>query len=520
MDEVPREACPRCAEPTSLAARVCPFCRGPLLVDVVAERIPDAGRRYRFARDIAKLGPPFLSFARAQELLKVSGGILAEGVTRQTALQALAAARENGATARVQVSEPGDPAIAEAPWKPPATSRLRERLLFGIPLAVTGALLWLALGRPSPSPPHSPAKPSPSPAIAEIPTARALPPARSSPREIAAKAIDSTATVRCESSSGSGFFVAPDLLVTNDHVLCPSAGSIEISLHDGRTLPGTAESRDNWLDLALVRVPGAAARPLSLGDGVAVAAGESCLMIGTPIGMDFTVTQAIVSRARRNVFGIAYIQFDANVNPGNSGGPLLDSQGRAIGVVSMMIADSRGLGLALPVNYLYEISSSGVPLPIPAPDFAGWRLLLREVHEQDDREAAQARASFRKPALGAAALNPSGEIYVFLLARGLPAGATPLRFDLFRGERLLCPATAIVETWDPFGSGHAERREDARRARWLQKIGLGAELYLGNAALRLDACPDPASLLGAMVVLRDGEPGADRAIVRPFRLAS
>jgi S1-C subfamily serine protease len=318
--------------------------------------------------------------------------------------------------------------------------------------------------------------------------------------------------------SGSGFFVAPDLLITNDHVLSSAGGGIQVALRDGRRLAGVAEVRDDWLDLALVRVPGGNVRPLLLGDATSVAPGDACLLIGNPIGMEFTVTEAIISHNRRSVFGIAYLQFDANVNPGNSGGPLLASDGRVIGIVSMAVAGSRGLGLALPVNYLFETQAARVPLPVPEPDFPAWRALLREVREQDERDAAEARAAFDKPALAGAAIDPAGEIVIAVAVRGMPSGAMPLRFDLFRDDRLLCSPTAIVEAWDPFGSARPRPVEDSRRARWLARVGLGHQLYVGTAPLRIEGCHQASSLLGAHLLLKSGDPAADRTVVRTMRM--
>ena len=108
--------------------------------------------------------------------------------------------------------------------------------------------------------------------------------------------------------------MTPDLLVTNAHVLCGPRASLEVSLPDGRRLDGTVVSSDEWLDVAVVRVPGAAVRPLPLGDAMAVEPGDPVLFIGSPLGMDFTVSRAIVSHPRRNVYGVAFVQFDANVN--------------------------------------------------------------------------------------------------------------------------------------------------------------------------------------------------------------
>ncbi len=287
-------------------------------------------------------------------------------------------------------------------------------------------------------------------------------------------------------------------------------------LRDGRRLRGQTIWRDDWLDLALLRVPGAAARPLALGDATRVAPGDTVLMIGNPVGMSFTVTRTIVSHSAREVFGLAYVQFDGNVNPGNSGGPLLDEQGRAVGIVSMMVRNARGLGLALPINYLYERSPAELPLPFPPPDFSTWRAIVQTVKREEEREIESTRSAFHKPGLSNAALSPDGRIYAVVIARGMPAGATPLSFTLIVEGRSVCQPSGMVESWDLLARRREEPGADPRYARWLEKAGLG-NISVGSALLHLDGCPDPAALANAELLMRDADPVYNRTIVHPMR---
>jgi serine protease Do len=477
---------------------------------LIAAPISDPRLRYRAARDLSRLGPPFPSLGRLQQMLATSESLVAPRITRAMARNALQILQANGGrgsvVAREEVAGIDIPEYEEA-FRP---SRLTERLVFVLPALLAGAFL-LVLLRPRPRPVTTARAASPSPAATALP-GRPTP----APREVIAKALDSTASVVCSGSAGAGFFVTRDLLVTNDHVL-RGAGPPAVVLHDGRRLRGEVLSRDDWLDLALVRVPGATARPLPLGDATRVAAGDAVLMIGNPSGMDFTVTPTIVSHPARNLFGIAYLQFDGNVNPGNSGGPLLDSEGRAIGVVSMMIRNASGLGLALPVNYLYEMRSGELPLPIPAPDFTAWQARLARGRRDEEREIETLRDSFRKPGLSGAAIGPTGEAFAIIVARGMPSHAMPFSFELFESDRLLCRPTGIVESWDFWSKRREDPRQDARYLRWLEKAGLAGDLYIGTALLHVEACPDPASLVGAQLVLREADPGLDRAVFRPIQ---
>lgn len=511
MDDIRREPCPRCGEPTAIAGRFCPYCRGSLLVDLVAARMGDPRGRYKAARDLSLLAASFRPIHRVQEALAVSESVVARGITREMAHAAIRILQANGGEGRALAAEEDtgiEPEYAEA-FRSPS---VRERLVVLVPVLVT-AVLVLFLLRSRPASPVIPPRPGPR---VTVPSGDA-PSRKLSLEELAARALDSTASVLCASSGGAGFFVAPDLLVTNDHVLCPKASPVEVVLRDGRKLPGQVETRDEWLDVALVRVPGAAVKPLPLGDATAVAPGETVLMIGNPVGMDFTVTQAIISHSQRSVFGIAYLQFDANVNPGNSGGPLLTAQGRAVGVVSMMVVNARGLGLALPVNYLYEMRSTRLPLPVPPPDFDRWRMLLDQVKRQDELEASTAWAALRKPGLSAAAMDLAGEVYAVVVERGMPAGATPFTFELLQNDRVICSPTAIVESWDFFTRQRERPMQDARYVRWLEKIGLGSDMYVGTATLRMEGCPDRASVLGAQLLLREADPGLNRAVIRMIR---
>jgi serine protease Do len=512
MEDVEREPCPRCGEPAPIGGRVCPRCQGTLLVDLVAAAIPDPRLRYRAARDLSRLGFPFPSLRSLQELLSTSESVVASEITRAMARNALQVLQANGghgrAVAREEVARGVDVPLYEEAFRP---SRLSGRLVFIVPVLLAGAALLLLLSRPRPRPVAAARAAPPS-------SATAAPPVHPTPapREVIAKALESTASVVCFGSSGAGFFVAPDLLVTNDHVLRGNAPP-EVVLHDGRRLRGEIRSRDDWLDLALVRVPGASARPLPLGDATRVAAGDAVLMIGNPVGMDFTVTPTIVSHAARNLFGIAFLQFDGNVNPGNSGGPLLDSAGRAIGIVSMLVKNAQGIGLALPVNYLYELHSAELPLPIPAPDFTAWEARLTRGRREEKREIETLRAAFRKPGLSGAAIGPTGEAFAILIARGMPSGAMPFSFDLVENERLLCRPTGIVESWDFWSRRREDPRQDARYLRWLEKAGLAGDLYVGTALLHMEACPDQVTLVGAQLILREAEPGLDRAVFRAMQ---
>ena len=153
---------------------------------------------------------------------------------------------------------------------------------------------------------------------------------------------------------GSGFLIHPDgYLVTNAHVV-EGAQSVQVRLASGPRLSGTVVGRDARVDLALVKVTVPAPLPvLPLGDSEALRVGELVLALGHPFGLEQTVSFGIVSRKGAPLLvaapGFDFIQTDAAVNPGNSGGPLVNMAGQVVGV-NTMAARNGTIGFAIPSN--------------------------------------------------------------------------------------------------------------------------------------------------------------------------
>lgn len=201
-----------------------------------------------------------------------------------------------------------------------------------------------------------PARTSPS---APAPGAGATTRPEGSIANIAARALPSVVTVRVRGadggSTGSGW-VYDDAghVVTNNHVVAEAGASGEVTLvlSDGKQVAGKVIGRDASYDLAVVEVGGANLQPLPVGRSAEVVVGDEVIAVGAPLGLDSTVTSGIVSALDRPVTPgaqddqsfINAIQTDAAINPGNSGGPLLDMQGRVIGV-NTAIARVPGSGL-------------------------------------------------------------------------------------------------------------------------------------------------------------------------------
>lgn len=175
--------------------------------------------------------------------------------------------------------------------------------------------------------------------------------------------ILSVVTVMTNSAQGTGFVIdqqnGKDYIVTNAHVLADSSGNlasgIRVITDNQNTINAQFIGYNGTLDIALLEIPGS--RPaLTLGDSREVKIGDKVIAIGNPLGLQFSASEGIVSAVNREGMNNMpyYIQTDAALNPGNSGGPLIDTQGEVVGINNFKISNGENLGFALESNYIKQ----------------------------------------------------------------------------------------------------------------------------------------------------------------------
>jgi serine protease Do len=180
-------------------------------------------------------------------------------------------------------------------------------------------------------------------------------------RELVAQFGEAVVQVRTPAGLGSGFIINEDgFLMTNFHVIEGETQiSVEVYLqHDGQLDPRSYKqvrivAINKFEDLALLKIEDKDApkfKSVFLGASDALAVGERVFAIGSPLGLERTVTEGILSTKTREFQGELYLQTTAQINPGNSGGPLFDMSGAVVGITNMKITFGEGLGFAIPIE--------------------------------------------------------------------------------------------------------------------------------------------------------------------------
>jgi S1-C subfamily serine protease len=498
-ETVSRENCPSCKKPVDPTARRCPHCRTSLLVDVVVDSAPPGERaRYKLAKALSQLKPPSPTFSTAQQAISIPHAVLMDGVTRETGRRLLGTVKEHGGRASMA---PHVQQIAAEEEAGSLTNFVVVIVLVGALAFALYAWTWRL---------RNPSGETVKPVGARTErAARAATVARVAPLELGAiskKAAPGIAGLRCRSfSSGSGFLVAPDLLLTSTSALCPSGEPVRAVLADGREVRGETVRRDEKLGLALIRIPAEGTEPLALGDASTLRAGDRVVLFeGTE------PRQGIVTETVHSVLGVGFLRIEpAPSDQGGQGGPILDGLGRVVGIVAPPPVLAKEPGLVLPVNYVYTGVSGGGRLTEPStrqrPDMAAWNDYLVRVLDAD-REEVQRWAP--QPALLAAGTVPGrGLVATFLLHDVEKPEPRTLQLTVRTPGQTLCQVNAYVVGWNPVDKAAAS--PPSQYFRWLRTNGLLQDAYQGFATLDLSSCPQ-RELRGAEIALDGGDERADR----------
>jgi S1-C subfamily serine protease len=191
-----------------------------------------------------------------------------------------------------------------------------------------------------------------------------VPPAPAGLEDVISRAMPAVVRVETATGFGSGFFITPDTMLTNVHVVGANT-TVTIRRPDGKTTVARVDRSAPELDIAVIRIsnPDPNQPTLTMGSGAKARAGQEVIALGTPLGLQNTVTRGIVS-AVRDVGGLTLVQTDAAINPGNSGGPLLDRSGQVIGITTMKVKslDAQGLGFAVASEHAQTLLAGGVTI--------------------------------------------------------------------------------------------------------------------------------------------------------------
>jgi serine protease Do len=160
-------------------------------------------------------------------------------------------------------------------------------------------------------------------------------------------------------SGGSGVIVDKEgYILTNNHVI-EGADKVKVRLNDGREFTATVKGQDSRTDLAVLHIKSKDLPVATLGDSDKLDVGEWAIAIGSPFGLEHTVTVGVISAKGRSGLGTGtyedFVQTDASINPGNSGGPLINIDGEVIGINAMIIQPGTGIGFAIPINMAKQI---------------------------------------------------------------------------------------------------------------------------------------------------------------------
>ena len=246
---------------------------------------------------------------------------------------------------------------------------------------------------------------------------------------------------------GTGFIVAEEgYVVTNNHVI-RSGGVFKVRLNDGRVASAALVGSDQETDIAVLKIDVAGLTAIEFGDSDAAEVGDWVIALGSPFGLKDSVTAGIISARGREV-GLSplesYLQTDATINPGNSGGPLVDMDGRVVGIntaIESRSGGSDGISFAIPSNMAKSVVESIIAGSAPSRGFLGIQM-----QPLDARTAAQVGFNgqgvlVNQVVPGGAAANAGVQVGDIVVKVNGEETANPQR--VMRAVRLCAPGVAV-----------------------------------------------------------------------------
>jgi serine protease Do len=272
----------------------------------------------------------------------------------------------------------------------------------------------------------------------------------SGPTDIAAAAASvAPAVVQLESESGLGSGVIYDsegLILTAAHVV-DGATKVGVRLADGRLFEGVVVGAHAITDIAVISIPVDGLPVALLGYGTAAEVGEIAIALGSPFGLNQTVTAGIISATGRNINGVPMVQTDAAINPGNSGGPLINAAGKVIGINDIIFTEgggNDGIGFAVAIDVAIVVAdqiAAGDDVQLASlgvatiPDTSGdGGAIVREVRASSAADEADLRVGDRIVAIDGKSILDPGQLFAAVVTHR-PGASAEIEFT--RAGRLM-----------------------------------------------------------------------------------
>lgn len=175
---------------------------------------------------------------------------------------------------------------------------------------------------------------------------------------------DSVFVITSGNSLGSGFSVGENCIISNAHVIL-NQKDVQVTTYDGKKYNANVFCIDTALDIAVLQIDNVKLPYLTVEDYNSLAVGSDVYTIGAPNSMSYTLTKGVLSAKDRQLGNYKYIQLDAAINKGNSGGPLLNDNGNVIGVNTLKVGETEGIGLAIPMTTVCEfLKTNGINIDV------------------------------------------------------------------------------------------------------------------------------------------------------------